>query len=129
MLPENRRAIWCLITFAHLVTVFCIIWFFIGHIWFISQFVTCVGGFGYRCNLKMHVFTIIMVVVQYIVGMWMIYCRIWNDSETLRYLRKKIQHRLEQFPDNDKCLDKRDTIACQKNVHNDANVKQPFMTI
>lgn len=114
---EYRVSIRQIITVAHLVTVFSIVWFFIGHIWFFQVF----GGNSYwpwyGCG-GMRAFTIIMVIVQYIAGIWITIFRIWYSPRVLSWFRKKVQHRLTQFPDNNKCLHTEAPIVDQKSVDN-----------
>ncbi|CAF1287898.1 unnamed protein product [Rotaria sordida] len=106
--PEQRYLLWLVTAFTHLVTVFCIIWFFIGHIWFIQE-------------LKSE--------VQYIVGIWMIYYRIRYSRRVLHPFQKKIHHHLQQSSENDKCLDAKETTENQKNVGDNANTGQLLIYI
>jgi hypothetical protein len=70
----------------------------------------------------MRPFTIVIVTIQYFVGIWMIFVRIWNNPQVLRWVEKKIQHRLNQFSDNDKCVNTEEPTICHKTVHSDASL-------
>jgi hypothetical protein len=59
---DQRLTIYYLVAFTQLVTGFCIIWFFIGHIWFVIAFS---GSYCYGYTRE---FPIIIFIVQYIVG-------------------------------------------------------------
>jgi hypothetical protein len=111
--PEERLMIWNLTAFTHLVTIFCIIWFCIGHIWFIQALTTIDPLHGDWCYRSIPTFHIILFVVQYIVCIRFVCSFIWNNPRILRYLRKNIHQRLNQFPNNDKHFDTEDV-----NQHN-----------
>ncbi|CAF1539803.1 unnamed protein product [Rotaria sordida] len=106
--PEQRYFLWLVTAFTHLVTIFCIIWFFIGHIWFIQEL-----------GIDFH----------YIVGICMIYDRIQYSRRVLHPFEKKIHHYLQQSSENDKCLDAKEKTENQKNVGDNANINQLLMNI
>jgi hypothetical protein len=70
----------------------------------------------------MRPFTIVIVTIQYFVGIWMIFVRIWNNPQVLRWVEKKIQHRLNQFADNDKGVNTEEPTICRETVHSDASL-------
>jgi hypothetical protein len=49
-------------------------------------------------------------------AIWLFYCFIWNNPQILSCLKKKIQHRLNQIPNNDEGLDKQDSTIHQQSV-------------
>lgn len=115
---RKRQTIWCLIGFTHLVTIFCVIWFFIGHVWFLPE----IARQYYACSKTLHHFTQIIVLIQYIAGVWFIFCSIWNSPRTLRWLEKTIQHRLSQFSNDEQCDDKDNTTEHREIIY--GNVQQ-----
>ncbi|UJR17084.1 hypothetical protein I4U23_003981 [Adineta vaga] len=57
---------------SHLFTIICIVWFFIGHIWLVQEFI---HAFTTSYSLKEGTqFAIVMIIIQYIVGIWLLYC-------------------------------------------------------
>lgn len=93
---ECRMFIRLFITLAHLATIFTVIWFFIGHIWFIPVF------FGGEPETSLRVFTMVMVIIQHIVGIWMVSCRVWYKPRVLRWLAQEIVDCLTHLADLDK---------------------------
>ena len=91
--------IWTLITLTHVVTIFCFLWFFISHIWFVrlfrGQYSDPFHGYynyGYDYNhdyyvrvYKKHfsektalVLIITILVVYYVIGIVIIVGRLWD---------------------------------------------------
>lgn len=97
-LPCDERLIKrSLITSAHMLTVFLIFWFFLGHIWFIGEIISKDVYYAQT----MRIFTMVMVPIQYVVGAWLLYCCIWNNSRVLV--------RPDQSPNKNGCLDAKET--------------------
>ncbi|CAF1542594.1 unnamed protein product, partial [Adineta ricciae] len=69
---------------SHLFTIICIIWFFLGHIWFIQELIF-VFTMTYYYRREGTRFTIIIVIINYVIGIWLLYCCIRN--------RKKISNK------------------------------------
>jgi len=116
---ENRLCIRIILSFAQLLTAFCILWFFIGHIWFVhALFEPCY--MSTRCAAK-RTFTLIMVIIQYIIGIWIIFSLIWNTRRVLHGLKRIIQGRLDQFPDYEKHLYTQESTLHSKNTESDLN--------
>lgn len=97
--------IWQLITLAYLVTVFSVIWFFIGHIWFIPTF------FGEWVYTSMRTFTIIMAIVHYMVDICVTYGRISHDPQVLCRFVKIIEDWLADLSDPDERVSRKESIA------------------
>lgn len=120
---KKRRAIWYLIGFTHLISIFCIVWFFVGHIWLVPEIV----GHHYTCKRMLHRFTQIMVLMQYTVGTWFIFCHIWSSPCALRWLEKKIQVRLTQISTanvhvkQDNMIENRDIVYASTNQNDSLN--------
>ena len=110
---ECRMFIRLFITLAHLVTIFSATWFFIGHIWFIPVF------FGGRPDTSLRAFTVIMVITQHIVGIWMVAYRVWFNPQVLRWLAQTIEDRLTHLSDLDKYGNEKKSNTDQKKEHKD----------
>jgi len=110
---RQRRSIWCLLAFTHLVMIFCCIWFLLSHIWFLPEIATQY----YACGTTLHRFTQLIILSQYIVGSWFIFSRIWNSPRALRWIQKQIQNRLQKFDSENEPSSQETTI--QKHNYND----------
>ncbi|UJR13185.1 hypothetical protein I4U23_000207 [Adineta vaga] len=77
---ERRYAIQIFLATANLVTILCIIWFFIGHIWIFLQIEHDIWHDSQR-DRRATIFGIIMFIIQYIVGIWLLYCWIQNNPQ------------------------------------------------
>lgn len=113
-----------LITAAHLLTAFLIFWFFLGHIWFVDDIVHHSSYYDH----EIHVFTMVMVPIQYVVGIWLLYCCIWNNSRVSPHPNKNIQHLLNQTFNQNECLDTKETTICHESVDDNINIDQ-YLTI
>ncbi len=130
----KRHAIEFFIVFVHMVTVFSIIWFLIVQIWFISR-IWFIGGFQglyndwyYDDDKTMHI-CIIMFVVQDIVGIWLLFCWILNNSRVLRQCGQKTQHCPDKSPNNNDYLDRKQTTTCEKIVGNNTYIDQDLILV
>jgi hypothetical protein len=67
-----------------------------------------------QCSEVLGRFTRAIVIIQYMVGTWIILCRIWNSPKALEWFHQRIQQRLVHFtPQEEKRLDKESTEECQ----------------
>ena len=78
--------------FIHLIVLFSIIWFFIGHIWILGK--VNVYDNGKLCKTNVGKFSVMILIFEYIFGIWYLSVRIWNSPSALQWLQKTIQHRL-----------------------------------
>ena len=112
----HRHLIWTLMAFTHVVTIFCVVWFFVSHIWFARQFrikyddyrylygsynsdyynngYDYVNYYQYDFDRELRKFTIVMFVVHYVVGGFMILVWLWNFVRDLRRSKANTQDRL-----------------------------------
>jgi hypothetical protein len=131
---NKQHAIQFFIGFAHMVTVFSIIWFFIVHIWFIRR-IWFIGGFEalyndwyYDDDKTMIIFTI-MFIIQDIVGIWLLYGWIWNNSRVLCQCGQKTQPCPDKLPNNYDYLDRKETTTCEKIGGNNTYIDRDLMLV
>ncbi|UJR38753.1 hypothetical protein I4U23_031418 [Adineta vaga] len=88
---EQRFIIQILMASANLITIFCIIWLFIGHVWVIltmKEYTTGNNNNHLRASI---LFSIIAFIVQYAVGIWCLYSWIQNNSQILHRTNEYIK--------------------------------------
>ncbi|UJR19209.1 hypothetical protein I4U23_022339 [Adineta vaga] len=80
---------------SHLFTIICIIWFLIGHIWFIQEFIFVLTSryYYFRAGTK---FTIVMVIIHYIVGIWLLCCCCIQNRKKISNKSTKIDNEINK---------------------------------
>ena len=107
--------IWQILAFAQVLTVFSIIWFFITQIFTLIYYLD--DSYWYPGN-QIRIFSVVMVIVQYIVGIWVPMFRMWFSPKFLNRLRKKIQNNLKPFSVNNERPHVEESTVDQKSVDN-----------
>ncbi|UJR13215.1 hypothetical protein I4U23_000237 [Adineta vaga] len=89
---NNRLAIKLVFLCANILTVFCIIWFFIGYFWKFQILDT-------HCNDNddtiLKLIGTIIIVLHYLIGAAYLWNHLWNSLSFLNYLHRIIQYRLD----------------------------------
>jgi hypothetical protein len=85
----------CIFAFTYCLVIFSIIWFIIGHIWIFR--ITYVSDNGNFCKTNVSKVSLMILLYEYIIGIWYITSRIWNNQSVLRWLQNIIQYRLGKF--------------------------------
>jgi hypothetical protein len=102
----NENVVKCIFAFTHLTVVFSIIWFFIGHIWIFQP--------KNVCKTNASKFSVVILIFEYIIGIWYLCSRIWNSPSVLQWLQKTIQHRLGKFSDDSKSFHTCEARECSE---------------
>lgn len=103
-------------TFAHMMTVFSIMWFFIGHI---LVFVGPVSCWLPRAAI---VISITLIIIQDVLCIWLIFNFVLNNSRVLSWLTKKVEQRRNQLSNIDKHHKMEEAVVDDKSVQNDKNL-------
>jgi asparagine N-glycosylation enzyme membrane subunit Stt3 len=92
---EYRCPGYYILGFSQLILVFCVLWFLLSHVWFIELY-TDDWYYG-RIMSRYILFGVIMFIVEYIVGIWIVYCRICSSPQILRYIALELKNRRDRF--------------------------------
>ncbi|CAF1077256.1 unnamed protein product [Adineta ricciae] len=92
-LPTN--VVKCVFAFTYCLVTFSIIWFVFGHAWIMKSKNTFQDG--QICKTSASKFIIIILFYEYIVGIWYVGSRVWNDPSILTLLQNILQRRLHQL--------------------------------
>ncbi|UJR16627.1 hypothetical protein I4U23_003527 [Adineta vaga] len=91
----NTNVVKCIFAFTYCLVIFSIIWFMFGHIWMFRKI--NVSDNGQFCKTSTSKVTIMILLYEYLIGIWYMGSRIWNNLFILNSLQNFIQHRLHQL--------------------------------
>lgn len=89
--------------FTHFMVMFCILWFLLGHI-FIYKSTTVFGQRNSSCTTNVSQVSIVILIFEYMIGIWYLCCRIWNSSAVLSWLQQMIRRRMDEFSNGNHCF-------------------------
>ena len=89
-LPTN--VVKCVFAFTYCLVTFSIIWFVLGHIWIMKSENTFQDG--QICKTTASKFIIVILFYEYVVGIWYVGSRVWNDPSILILFQNILQRRL-----------------------------------
>ena len=81
-----------------------------------------------ECSEVLGQFTRAILIIEYIVGAWIILCRIWNSPKALEWFQRRIQQRLVHFsPQQESSSDKESTEESQDPIDEkvESNLEHP----
>ena len=98
---NQRHLIRYCVVLNHLLTIFSIIWFFIGHIWLVQEI-----SFAFYRKFDIPGGTkllIAMFILEYVIGIWLLYCCIRNNARHFTQHKPKEVANESKQPDVEKC--------------------------
>ncbi|CAF1292770.1 unnamed protein product [Adineta ricciae] len=116
---NQRHLIQYCVILSHLLTVFSIIWFFIGHIWLIPE-IAYAFAWEFRVSSGTQL-VIPMFILEYVIGIWLLYCCIRNN------VRHLTQHRMSKEISNE--INLRDTVKCEQAIENKAQSNDQSLNV
>ncbi|UJR19998.1 hypothetical protein I4U23_023132 [Adineta vaga] len=117
--PENmvdysknqRLAVKLILLCSQILVVFCIILFFVAHLYVITDATWEFISRGYSCSDyyvntdRSKIFGYVAILLHYIMGICYVCHRLWNNASFLRFLNKIIQARLKNYQEDERILD------------------------
>lgn len=104
----------CIFAFTYFLVLFSLIWFVLGHIWIVQR--TSVFDHENSCKTNVSKVTVVILLCEYILGIWYLGSRLWNSPCVLRWLQATIQRRLGKFSDDNRFFWKHAILLSWKTV-------------